>query len=211
MPPIPPPGGTSTRHRSSLGSLERAAAAKGRKPGEEALLRGCQQLVAPFDRRPESALALGHVSGTAGQQRQTPFESLEDLLCGQRLHARGRQFEREWQVVEAPANLRDGLVHLEGRVDRLRSGQEKADAFLVNERRHGILLFAGHMERFPAGHEQVEVRTRGEQGGNPGRCLEDVLEVVEEEQHRFVADVLGQAITGTQRLPCRCQHERRIA
>ena len=44
-----------------------------------------------------------------------------------------------------------------------------------------------------------------------GRCLDHLLEVVEQEQHLALADVLGQAVLGTERLRDRLRDERRIA
>ena len=67
------------------------------------------------------------------------------------------------------------------------------------------------MEGLPAGHEQVEPGADAEQAGDVGRRLGQVLEVVEEQQHRRVADVLGQPIPRSDRLPRRLQHELRVA
>src|SRR6266542_1330207 len=82
-----------------LRRFERAAAREDGKPREQALFSGRQQLVAPLDRSGESALALGQVSGSAGQERQALLEALQDLRGGECLNARGRQFERERQVI----------------------------------------------------------------------------------------------------------------
>ena len=101
-----------------LGVAERAAAGEGGEPGEGLLLGRCEQLVAPVDRRAQRALALGQVSGAAGQQRQALRQALEDLAGRERLDARGGELERERQIVEATADLRDRFVALEVGLDR---------------------------------------------------------------------------------------------
>src|SRR5207249_813895 len=138
-------------------------------------------------------LALGQVSGTAGQEWQALFEPLEDLRRRQRPHARGGQLESERQVIEATTDLGDHFVLLEIGLDRPRSRQEEVDALLAAERRHRELMLTTEMERLPAGYEQIETRARAEQGGRVGRRLDDLLEVVEQQQHRLVGDVFRQA------------------
>ena len=54
----------------------------------------------------------------AREQVEPLLEPLEDLSRREGLHPRGRQLERERQVVEAPADLGDSLVAGEVRFDR---------------------------------------------------------------------------------------------
>jgi hypothetical protein len=56
----------------------------------------------------------------------------------------------------------------------------------------------------------VDVGTGGEQLGEAGSCLDDVLEVVEQKQQRFVGEVLRKAVLGSERLPRRHQDELRV-
>ena len=90
-----------------------------------------EQVVAPLDRRAQRPLALGQVAGAAGEQRQPLVEPLEELLGRERLDARGGELEREREVVEAAADLGDGLVGLEVGLDRARPREEEADRLLV--------------------------------------------------------------------------------
>ena len=196
--------------RHLLGRLERGAAPEDGEPGEEGLLRGCQQLVAPVDGCAEGALAFGQISGAAGQKRQALLEPLEDLPGRECLHARGGQLEREGQLVEAATDLRDGLVGPEVGLDRPCSGQEEADALLVDEGRHRVLLLAPDVQRPPARHEHVEVGTGGEQAGDVGGRRDDLLEVVEEQEHRSIGDVVGETVLGPERLARRLEHQLRV-
>ena len=117
------------------------------------------------------------------------LEPFEDLRRGEGLDAGGRQLERKWEVVQAPADLGDGVVCLEVGLHGSRPGKEEADPFLVYKRRHGVLLLTRYMQRLPARDEEVEVRARGKQLRNVGCCLHDLLEVVEETEHLLVLDV----------------------
>ncbi len=64
--------------------------AKTARRAEQLLLGGVEQVVAPLDRRPQRALALGSVPAPAGEKRQRVLEPLEQLLraragaCGPR-------------------------------------------------------------------------------------------------------------------------------
>ena len=194
-----------------LGRLQGAAAAEDREPSEEGLLVVRQQVVRPLDRRPQRPLALGCVAGAAGQKRQAPLEPVADLRRREGLHACRRKLERERQVVQAPADLRDRTVGLEVRLDRLCPREEEVDALLGGERGHRVLLLTCDMKGLAAGHEQVEPRAGAEQTGDVGRRFGQVLEVVEEQQHRVVPDVLAQLSPRSDRLPRRLQHELRVA
>ena len=67
------------------------------------------------------------------------------------------------------------------------------------------------MERFAAGHQDVEPRTRREQLGDVRRRREHLLEVVEQQKQRLVGDVLGDAVLRAERLACGRQHELVVA
>ena len=153
-----------SRSASATSSAPRACSRPGRRrAGEEPLLLGRQQLVAPLDRRAQGALALGQV--LAPPVRSGSRCSSRSRICvgRERLDARGGELERQRQLVEAPADLGDGLVGLEVRLDCPRPCEEEADAFLVSERRHRVLLLAGQVQRLPARDEDVEVGARGQQ------------------------------------------------
>ena len=66
-------------------------------------------------------------------------------------------------------------------------------------------------QQFAARDQQRQVRTGGEKLRELGRRLDHLLEVVEEEQHLPLADVVGQVVLGAERLGDRLGHERGIA
>ena len=55
-------------------------------------------------------------------------------------------------------------------------------------------MLAGEAQDVAAGDEHREARAGGQQGGDLGRGRHDVLEVVEDEQHVPLAQILGQAV-----------------
>ena len=81
----------------------------------------------------------------------------------------------------------------------------------MRERRHRVFLLAGDVQGLAAGDEDVEVRARAEQFGDVGRRCDDLLEVVQQHEHRLVADVLGEAVRRAERLRRGRQHELRMA
>jgi hypothetical protein len=59
------------------------------------------------------------------------------------------------------------------------------------ERLNAVLLLGGKAKRSPACDEQLHGRGRGEEYGKGGRCREELLELVEQEQQPALAQVLG--------------------
>ncbi len=100
-------------------------------------------------------------------------------------------------------------MRLERRIDGARPRQEEPDTFLVDERRHGVLLLAAQMHRLAARHEHPQVRTCTDQLGHIGRRVEEVLEVVEVEEQALVGDVPGYVL-GVERSRRRIEHELRV-
>ena len=87
----------------------RAAPDEDRQLSEEPLFFRRQQLVRPFDRRPQSLLTWICVT-TAFEQVEALAESLEQLVRREELRPCRRQFERQRQVVETFAQLAYGAV-----------------------------------------------------------------------------------------------------
>ena len=139
--------------------------------------------MAPFDRRPQSPLTCLSIAA-ALEQIETLRDPLQDLPRRQYRRARGSELERQRQVVEDSAECGDGCVGLDTRplteeVDRLRFG----------ERQHAVLDFASDAQALPTRDEDAEIRARFEQRREVGSRFDDLLEVVEQEQHLAVADV----------------------
>ena len=193
-----------------LRRLERAAAAEDRQPCEQLLLLGCEEVVAPLDRRAEGALAFGQVAGAPGQQRQPALEPLQDLGRRERLHPGGGELERERQLVEPAADRCHRVAVLEAGIDGPRAGEEEADPFLRRERRHGVLLLAGQVKRLPARDQQLEAGAGAEQLPQRAGRLDHLLEVVEQDEQPLVADVLGELGPRPERLRRRREHELRV-
>ncbi len=129
----------------------------------------------------------------------------------QRLHTRCGELEREWEVVEAPADLGDVVVRPEVGRNRARSRKEEADALLVRERRYGVLVLAAYLQPLAAGDQYVEPGAGCQQPRHVQGCVDDLLEVVEKHEHRLVSDVLREAVLRAQRLARGREHELRIA
>ena len=108
-----------------LGGLERAAAGEDGEAGEEPLLLGGEQVVAPLDGGAERLLA-GVGVAAALQEVEALGEALEDLGGRERLRARGGELDRERERVEAHAELGDLLAGLELRRARRRGRRPRA-------------------------------------------------------------------------------------
>ena len=81
-----------------------------------------------------------------------------------------------------------------------RASAEELDRLRLGQRRHRVLDLAPDPEQLAAGDEQPEVRAAPRAARELGRGLDDLLEVVEQEQQLALADVLGEAVLGAERL-----------
>ena len=81
---------------------------------------------------------------------------------------------------------------------RSRAVDEQRDRALAVEGRDGVPPFAGDAQELAAGHQRPQARSRPNQSSHdPGRRREQLFQVVEDEEHRPIAQV------GAQRLACR--------
>ena len=188
-----------------LGSLERAAASEDGETGEELLLLGHEQVVAPLDRRSEGLLA-GIRVAAAFEQVEPLCKALEDLRGRERLRSGGGELDGERERVEASAQLGDLGGGLE-----LRALAEERVRFGLGEWGHCVLDLAGDAQELAGGDEQGEVGAGAEESRKLGRCLDHLLEVVEEEEHLPFSDVGGERLLGAERLGDGLGHERGIA
>ena len=101
-------------------------------------------------------------------------------------------------------------MRLERRIDGARPRQEEPDTFLVDERRHGVLLLAAQMHRLATRHEHLQIRACADELGHVGGRGEEVLEVVEVDEQPLVGDVPDHVL-GVERLRRRVEHELRVA
>jgi hypothetical protein len=165
-----------------------------------------QQLMAPLDRRAQCLLA--RVDAAAGLEQIQPVrEPLDELFGREDSHSRRSQLERERQVLEPRAELRHDVTRDEARQRRTRPRHEEPRPVLLFERRDRIGLLAGKPKQLTARHEQMHVGAGGEQLGESRGRFDDVLEVVEQKQQRFVGQVLHKTVLRSERLPRRHQDE----
>ncbi|MEX1357594.1 MAG: hypothetical protein WD981_03120 [Gaiellaceae bacterium] len=167
-----------------LGRLHGVAAVKDGEAGEEALLVGCEQFVRPLDRRSEGLLA-GIGVPPSSEEVEALRQALKDLGGGEDARPGGGQLDREREAVEAAAELLDRRVGLEPG-----SGREQLDRLRRGERDDGVLDLAAHPEQLSARHQQSQVRTGLDERSQLRRGLHYVLQVVEQEQHLPLADML---------------------
>ena len=194
----------------ALGSLQRAAADEDAQPHERLALLRAEQVEAPVDRGGERLLARGRVARAARQHVRLALEPLQDLARREQLRARRGQLDCERQSVELPADASNlgcaGRVELELRVDRLCAGREEAHCIGLDERLEGkvgagdlerrnrVLALGGQPQRRAARGQDPHAWGRGEQVADEGCSGEDLLEVVQHEQHPPLAQMLDHAL-----------------
>ena len=174
-----------------LGRLEREAAGEDGEPAEQALLLLVEQVVAPLDRRPQRALPLGRVAARRRSGAASARSRRSSSSGRQQPRPRGGELDRERQPVEPAADLAHDL-------DRPRAGCRGAlDGRARPRRPPGAARPGTRARRRCAASARLvtssQVRALREQLRQLGAAVEQVLEVVEQEQHRLRADVLRQA------------------
>src|SRR5438477_2971945 len=107
-----------------FGGLERAAPVEGRETFEQPLLVRLKEVVAPCDGRPQSLLP--RIDPAPGLEEVQSFgESGEQLPGRQDPDPRGRQLQRQRQVVELSAQLLNDWAGLEPGIGRLGATDEE--------------------------------------------------------------------------------------
>ena len=100
-------GGDRLASAHAFGRREAPAAGEHGQPLEHFSLRWRQQLITPFDRRPQRLLARQRRSAAAGEQAETMVQTGRELVDGQAADQRGCQLERQRNAVEALADPGD--------------------------------------------------------------------------------------------------------
>ena len=85
---------------------------------EQLTLGLVEQLVAPIERRGERLLTRQRGSSSSGQNGEGIPQTLRDLRWCQDSDSRGRQFDRQWDAVDAAADLRYRSRVLAGHCER---------------------------------------------------------------------------------------------
>ena len=86
------------------------------------------------------------------------------------------------------------LGGVEVRARRLRARGEQLDGVVGRERVDGIEMLGGDPQRNPARDDEPQLRASARQLRNVGRRVDDLLEVVEHEQHLTIADERDDAV-----------------
>src|SRR5438552_93909 len=169
-----------------------------------------KQVVAPFDRRPQRLLP--GIDAAAGLEKLEPFgETGKQLLGGKDSHAGGGELERERQVIQLSAELLNDWAGLEPGIRRPRPSDEELDRILSLKRRDRICLLTGKAKHLAARYEQLTVRACGDHLRQVTGCIDEMLEVVENQEKPSVSDALSQTVCGPKRLSGRFEHELRVA
>ena len=162
-----------------LRRLEREAAGEDGKTREESARVVVEQVATPLDRSAESALAVGDVPHRARQQRQSVLESARRIAAGLSTEARAAASSI---ASGRPSSLRQSSA-ISGAAAAVRPLHEQRDRVVARQRRHGKDSLGRQAQRRAARCEDDDVGPRVENACDFRRGSEDVLEVVEHEQH----------------------------
>ncbi len=137
------------------------------------------------------------VAGACRQQLERLVEAVAQSLRPEQPQAGGGELERKRQAVQPPADLPDRVSVIgqaKARAHRLRARREERDGVVGRQRLQGIQRLVGDPQRRPARHHDPEPWTARHELGNIGRCGDDLLEVVQHEEHLPVADERDDAV-----------------
>ena len=182
--------------------IEVEAADEHREPTEQRALGVGQQRVRPVDGGPQCLLAPDRGARAAGQQPEPVHQTVQDLVEGQGPNAGRREFDRQWHAVEAVADggHRAGVVRRDVKVGAHQAGAvgEQVDGVVAQrQRRHPPDRLTRHAERFAARGEQRQLGAcADERGGDPGAFVEQVLAVVEHDEHPAVGSEAQHDVDG---------------
>ena len=173
-----------------------------------------EQRIGPLDGCPQRLLTLDAAAPAAGEEPEPLVEQPRDLGRTHAGNPRGGELDREWDRVEASTDFHDLLrvrrVELQARPGRLRPIHEQLHRFTRRDflqarlrrrwdaqRRHPQQSLPGHAERLPARRQHPHPRRRAQDRlGDLGRCVQQVLAVVQHDQRllarQVVTDALGQ-------------------
>ena len=192
--------------------LDPAAAREHRQPAEEDPLRLREVVVAPLDGAAQGSLPIGNALAPGRQDLQAMLEAGEQSGRRQHLGPGGGQLDGQRQTVEARDDRGDraelvlgrletgpgdpGTIHeqRDGPALAQRLGGSGVGQVRNVERRDGILLLSVEPEGAPAGDQHLDPRGGLQQPVHERCRVEDLLEVVEHEEHGPVAQVLGEGL-----------------
>ena len=193
-----------------LRRLEREAAGKDAQPPEHGLLVGRQVAVAPLQRGAQRLVPAQHDPGTGREDAEAFAEAGTQTFDAQQRNARGGEFDRQRDAVQAPADLdhRGGVLRREreARVDRLRARQEQFHGTRLQrvatgcavghgERAEPIDVFIRRTERLLTRDEHAQARRRRAErlDQRDHRCRQ-VFAVIEDQQQALRREDVGERL-----------------
>ena len=145
----------------------------------------------------QRALARRQIVRTLHQQIETPILQVRQQL-GRReqIDLRGTQFQRQRQAIQPLANRSQGWLVL-GReakvgIHRLGALDKQFDGGREIERRHLEALLGAQMQPFATGGQDTQPWAFRQQLGDQRRAIANLFEVIQHQQHGFVAQALDQ-------------------
>ena len=200
-----------TAHR--LGGGQCPSPCELRESAPQHALGFAQQLVAPVDERAQRLVAQQRRASAARQQREAIVQTFGHLLHAHCPNARCRQFQRQRNAVELMTDLRYGSgvlggepegrryglgafdEQLAGRIVEQRVDRQQGAGRCRSQRWQAPCDLAGHTQRFTAGRECASAGAAAQHlFGKRGAGLDQVLTVVEDQQHAAPAQKFQQGV-----------------
>ena len=176
-----------------LDRFERRTPGEHREAGGELALLRREEVERPRDRRAQRLLTRVGVAG-ALEQVEAAAEALEDLLRPQHRGAGRGELDRKRQVVQAGAELLDVVSRPEAGVYRGRAGGEEVETLHRSELGDGKDVLARELEALAARDDELRAVEVAQGGDRVGGVREQVLGVVEHEQHPLAVEHLRQHV-----------------
>jgi len=171
------------------------------------LLARVEQVITPGDGVAHGALPRRQVACPAHQQGQALVKARQQRARRQHLDPGGGELDGQRQPVQAVADRGDrgGVLRGEREVgpdaprplheqahrrrlpQRLDRGEARRVGVGQGQRRHGELLLAARPQQGAARHQHTQRRAPLQQVDDEPRCLHDLFEVVEHQQHHPLA------------------------
>ena len=157
------------------------------------------------DGRSQAAVPFRHVAHRRGEEVDVALDLVRDLGAGEDGHPRGRELYTERHTVDEPTDAErlrvPGLVEGEARYDLCGPLDEEAHCrgAAVSVLRETEALDVEHplaldVQPLPRRGQDSDLRCAPDHLAQKGGALDEMLEVVEHEQHRALAEVVEQLV-----------------
>ena len=191
--------------RDRGGRLTSVVAAEHREPREDILLLAGEQPPRLVERGAEAAMPLRDVAHRRGEEIDVLLDLVRDLRAREHRHPRGGELDAQGQALDQPADAaRLGalvVVEREARLDLRRALDEEAQragapvpVLREAEAVHVEHPFALHVETLTRRRQQLDLRCALDDLPEQVGAVDEVLEVVEHEQRRPLAQVVEELL-----------------